>query len=385
MTREAGGLLAATVRLVRALRRRGVAASPADSLAAGRALDAVDVGDRHEVYLALRTVFMNAVDDRAAFDDAFAAVWRGESPLPDGSVPARTAGDDGSAAGDAAEHGPPAAAVSPERWLRPDESDGGAERVGVPTVSPREVLAQKDFREFGGADDIERFTRVARRIARRVERQPGRRWQPTRRGPRVDPRRTLRRALRTGGEAVELAYRRRKPKRTKLAALCDVSGSMDVYSRFLLRFLYALQNGFERVDTFVFGTRLSRITPQLRGRSWEHALERLSTDVRDWSGGTRIGECLAAFAERWERRVDRRTVVVVLSDGWDTGEPAVLERALRTIRRRARRIVWLNPLLGNPDYRPLTRGMQAALPHVDVFAPAHNLEALERLRTHLRV
>jgi uncharacterized protein len=175
----------------------------------------------------------------------------------------------------------------------------------------------------------------------------------------------------------------RKRRRTKLVVLCDVSGSMDLYSRFLLQVLFALQRAFARVETFAFSTRLVRITDPARD-SYRDALDALARLPRaGWSGGTKIGECLEAFRGGWPRSVDRRTVVVVLSDGWDTGDPDVLAGALRAIRRRAGRVVWLNPLLGSPGYEPLTRGMQAALPHVDVFAPAHDLPSLEALDRHL--
>src|SRR5206468_1337633 len=168
-------------------------------------------------------------------------------------------------------------------------------------------------------------------------------------------------------------------RRTKLVALCDVSGSMDLYSRFLLQFLYALQHAFARVETFAFSTRLVRITGALTRDEYRSALDALKRTETGWSGGTRIGESVAAFVAGWPRLIDRRSVVIVLSDGWDTGEPEVLAHAMRSIQRRAGRVVWLNPLLGSPSYKPLTLGMQAALPHVDVFAPVHNLASLEAL------
>jgi len=159
---------------------------------------------------------------------------------------------------------------------------------------------------------------------------------------------------------------------------------MDLYSRFLLQFLYALQNVFGRVETFTFATRLTRVSDLLRGPSYKGALRRL-TEVRDWSGGTRIGESIREFNQIWGRLVDRRTIVLLLSDGWDTGEPDVLAQEMLTLKRRAARVIWLNPLLGNPSYEPLTRGMAAALPLVDHFAAAHNLESLRRLAGHLNV
>jgi hypothetical protein len=160
---------------------------------------------------------------------------------------------------------------------------------------------------------------------------------------------------------------------------------MDLYSRFLLQFLYALQNVFGRVETFTFSTRLTRVTDHLKGAPYRHALRRL-TEVRDWSGGTRIGECLADFNREWGSRVlDRTTIVILLSDGWDTGDPELLAGELLKIKRRAGRLIWLNPLLGNPAYQPLTRGMAAALPILDRFAPAHNLQSLRDLESHLRL
>jgi uncharacterized protein with von Willebrand factor type A (vWA) domain len=197
----------------------------------------------------------------------------------------------------------------------------------------------------------------------------------------VDLRRTLRANL-TKGDLIDLRYRERKRKKVRLVLLCDVSGSMDLYSRFLLQFLFALQSVFGRVETFTFSTRLTRITEHLHARSYRQVLRRLA-EVRDWSGGTKIGESLAQLNREWPGLVDRRTIVIVLSDGWDTGEPELLARELLRIKRRAGRVIWLNPLLGNPSYEPLTRGMAAALPLVDDFAPGHNLAALRDLATKL--
>jgi hypothetical protein len=241
--------------------------------------------------------------------------------------------------------------------------------------------AEKDFSGFG-ADELQEIARLSRRIAKRLASRPSRRWKPVRRGSRVNLRGSLRASLRTGGELVDLSFKERKPKKTRLVVICDVSGSMDLYSRLLLQFIYALQNSLARVETFVFSTSLERITGHLKNRAYEKALESL-TSTRGWSGGTLIGPSLAAFNSTWSRLVDRRTIVIVLSDGWDTGDPKTLSSALATITRRAGRLIWLNPLLGSPTYQALARGMQAALPHVDVFAPLHNLQSLRALERHL--
>ncbi len=173
------------------------------------------------------------------------------------------------------------------------------------------------------------------------------------------------------------------PKRTKLFVICDVSGSMDLYSRLLLQFVYGLQNSFAKVESFVFATSLARITGDLKNKTYQRALDRLSANIRGWSGGTRIGASLSMFNDQWLRRIDKRTIVIILSDGWDTGEPESLAASLAQLKRRAGRLIWLNPLLGSADYAPVTRGMQAALPFISVFAPAHDLASLRALEPHL--
>jgi uncharacterized protein with von Willebrand factor type A (vWA) domain len=189
--------------------------------------------------------------------------------------------------------------------------------------------------------------------------------------------------LRTGGEIVKLSFKRRKQKKTRLIMICDVSGSMDLYSQILLQFAYGLQNSFTRVETFVFSTTIERITGYLKSNTYRHALDHLGANVRGWSGGTLIGACVAAFNSGWPKLVDKRAVVIILSDGWDTGEPDELGAALAAMKRRAGKIIWLNPLLGSPAYQPLVRGMQVALPHIDVLAPLHNLASLRALERHL--
>src|SRR6266705_1556690 len=246
----------------------------------------------------------------------------------------------------------------------------------VPGLSDREALMEQDFSTFP-AEQLDEVARLTVQIAKRLARRVSRRRKPTRRGGMIDLRRSMRANL-MKGEIIELRRRARRRRKVRLVLLCDVSGSMDLYSRFLLQFLFALQNVFERVETFTFSTRLTRVSDHLKGRSYRQVLRRL-TDVRDWSGGTRIGESLAQFNREWSRVVDRRTIVIVLSDGWDTGEPDLLAGELLRIKRRAGRVIWLNPLLGNPSYEPLTRGMAAALPLVDDFAPGHNLAALRDL------
>jgi len=358
------------------LRARGLSVTPAQSGDALRALELVDLADRAEVHRALRTVLASRPEEFSAFDATFDAFWL--SPPTSTAIDA-TRAPDGPTAIEA--HVPRIRDVALEFAGWSDPAEGEGEPVGLPGLSDLEATMGRDFSTFG-AEALDEVEGVARALARRLATRKSRRLRFTRRRGRVDLRRTIRLSL-SRGEPVELVRRERKILKTKLVVLCDVSGSMDLYSRLLIQFLYALQNQLGRMESFVFSTRLHRITEELRGESYRAALGRLG-DVREWSGGTKIGESLRTFTEEWRQLVDRDTVVIVLSDGWDTGEPAVLGEALRQIRRRAGKVVWLNPLLGSPDYQPLTQGMLAALPHVDAFLPAHNLDSLRALLGHLR-
>jgi uncharacterized protein with von Willebrand factor type A (vWA) domain len=203
---------------------------------------------------------------------------------------------------------------------------------------------------------------------------------PAGRAGLLDLRRTIRHSLRHGGEPLRLARRRRKWKRRPLVILCDISGSMDRYARLLLQFIYALAHRLDRVESFVFSTRLTCISRQLRRRNIDDALDEAARSVRDWGSGTRIGEALKHFNYVWARRVlGEGAIVLVISDGWDRGNIDLLAREMDRLHRSCRRLIWLNPLLGAAGYQPLVRGIQAALPHVDDFLPVHNLASLEQL------
>ncbi len=371
-------LQGAVVRFAALLRRHGLPVTLVEVTDAVRALEHLDLFDRAEVFLGLQTVFVSRVEEMPAFERCFNAFWRAtreEEPAMQGLIaPPDDLGpepppDTPGVAGQKRE------GVALEAWMDEEEAAAG-EPLGVPSVSDREALTAQDFSTFT-AEQLDEIARLTVQIARRLVRQVSRRRRPSRRRGPIDLRRTMRANL-MRGEIIEIRRRRRKQKKVRLVLLCDVSGSMDLYSRFLLQFLYALQNVFGRVETFTFSTRLTRVTEHLRARSYRHVLKRL-TDVRDWSGGTRIGASLAEFNSQWSHLLDRRTIVIILSDGWDTGDVDVLATELLRMRRRAARLIWLNPLLGNPSYQPLTRGMAAALPFLDHFAAAHNLDSLRAL------
>jgi uncharacterized protein len=374
-------LTAAVLRFADVLRRHGLPVALTQVMDAARSLDRLDLGDKNDVYLGLRTVLVGRPEDYPTYDRCFLAFWRAEVEGA-GGLPGLMS------APPSEQEAPPDARIETTRqkrdtlaldtWGEEDAETG--EPLSVPGVSDREALMTQDFSTFT-AEQLDEVMRLTIQIARRLARRLTRRRRPVRRGGRVDLRRTMRANL-SRADLIELRYRERRRRKVRLCVLCDVSGSMDLYSRFLLQFLFALQTVFGKVETFTFATRLTRVTDHLKTRSYRQALRRL-TEVRDWSGGTRIGESLGEFNRQWPSLVDRRTIVIVLSDGWDTGEPEVLAQELMRLKRRAGRLIWLNPLLGNPSYEPLTRGMAAALPLVDVFAAAHNLQALRDLAAKL--
>ena len=362
----------------RALRDRGLAVMPAETVAAVNAFGLIDSSDRNEVFLALRSILTMRIEDFPVFKELFDQFW---NRFPQKRVERETSLDSRlQTRRPLPKQTSRGLAFLLQHWATSREANG--EPCETPVASHIESRNPKDLTAFG-SEELEQITRVARRIVKRLARNPSRRWKPVRTGRRVNLRRSLRQSLKTGGELIELSYRQRKPKRTKLIVICDVSGSMDLYSRFLLQFVYGLQNSFAKVETFVFSTALSQITGYVKNKTYQRALERLSSRVTGWSGGTRIGASLATFNEQWLRRIDKRTIVIILSDGWDTGEPEQLASALSQLKQRAGRLIWLNPLLGSSSYEPLTQGMQAALPFIDVFAPAHNLASLGTLEAHL--
>lgn len=370
-----GDLSANVVDFCRLLRRRGLQVGPIEAADALRAMAAVEVTDRHEVYLALRAVLASGQEAQRIFDQAFWEFW-GSQPEPIDAPGAP--GQPGTLALDGQQ--------ALERVLLEwhddaDEAAGEGERV--PAYSPIEALTRKDFSTFS-ADELQEITAVVIAIARRVATRLSRRTRTARRGHLVDLRRTMRGSLRRGGEILEILRRERRLQKTRIVLLCDVSGSMDLYSRFLIQFVYALQHAVGRVETFVFSTGLSRITGSLAHEDLRAALDEIARRVPDWSGGTKIGRSLRRFlADYGPQVLDPRTVVIIISDGWDTGEVDVLEAAMAELQRRAAKVIWLNPLLASPGYEPICQGMRVALPYVDVFAPAHNLESLRRLERYL--
>ncbi|HEX9069225.1 MAG TPA: VWA domain-containing protein, partial [Ktedonobacterales bacterium] len=255
-----------------------------------------------------------------------------------------------------------------------EEADAGAQ--ATVSWSADEALRRKDFEDFT-PDELADAKRLLERIRWRLSLRTTRRRRSAPRGDAPDLRRTLRAAMRTGGEPLRLSWRRPRKAPRPLVILCDISGSMSLYSRLFLHFVHTVANGLDRVEVFVFGTRLTRITRQLARRSVDEAVTRVTTSVSDWSGGTRIGESLRTFNRLWARRVlGRGAVALIISDGWDRGDVRVLADEMARLRRNCHRVIWLNPLLGHEDYLPVASGMRAALPYIDDFLPANTLKSL---------
>ena len=365
------------MRFSRLLRANGVRTTTSEILEALEALAEVDLLDPQEFRLTLRTVLTGGREEIETFDLLFDTFWTtgpNDAQRDEDAADARGGRDEPEAS--------PAGGTP--HLLRP-EDEPAAGRLGNAAYSPLESLVKKDFQDFR-PEDATAFVRVARQLGRRLATRLGRRTSRERRGSSVDVRRTLRRNLSYGDAILELERKKRKVTKPRLVLLCDVSRSMDEYARFLLHFVYAFRQAFGSVEAFVFGTRLTRLTDHLRKGDVLSVVERISSEVPDWSGGTRIGESIEAFNDAFAPSlVGRHTVTIILSDGLDTGEKELMGEAMKELRRRSGRIVWLNPLLSDPDYRPLAGGMSAALPHLDVFAPAHNLASLQRLERHLRL
>jgi uncharacterized protein len=336
---------------------------------------------------ALRSLFCATHSDWEKFDEIFHAFWLGRgrrrartlsSSITESRAPLRRLAEASATRGPAGQ---------PDHVERRDGSeeaapaDGRSRREGA---SRYDSLASADLRHIVDPADIAEAHALAGRLARVMRARLVRREQARRIGRRLDLRRTIHRSVSHGGTPIDLAWHRRKIKPLRLVVLLDASGSMNLYTAFFVRFLHGIVDAFREAEAFVFHTRLAHISASMRDRDVARAVDRLSLIAQGIGGGTRIGESLATF-NRWHARrvINSRTAVMILSDGYDTGAPELLAGEMQRLRRRCRRIVWLNPLIGWRDYSPQARGMQAALPYVDLFAPAHNLESLAALEPYL--
>jgi uncharacterized protein with von Willebrand factor type A (vWA) domain len=370
-------MLEHVVRFSRALHAGGVPVNSASLVDFCRCCRYIDMGRRDDFYAAARATLVSHHDDLAPFDRVFRQYWEHLVILP-GHGTDEPAAEPGNTDADQRKAG---TLMAPT----PDDTRGStAGDDAVTAYSAEEVLMKRDLGAMT-EQEIEAARRLIAPLVALFANSQSRRLRRSRRGEQLDFRRMLRRQVMQGVDDVRLLHRRRRIKKTRLMLLCDVSGSMARYSRFLILFIYALQRQVGNLEVAVFATRMTPITELLRGRSVEDSLVRVAAFVQDWAGGTNIGASIREFNERYTAQMRRsRTVMLVLSDGWDRGDPTVMRREMAHLQRCADKLIWLNPLLGHSEYQPLTQGMQAALPFLDHFLPADNLASLARLAHLLR-
>jgi uncharacterized protein with von Willebrand factor type A (vWA) domain len=355
-------------------RVRGLSAGIQQTLAAVAATNSIVNVDRQQFAFALRTALSSSKQEWDLFAELFDAFWNESrlepKPASRGATETKTWTSKASSQ---------ALAVQSIGEAAPSEDEGKA----VSGASVERRIQKMDFSAVP-QDDLAALEKISLRLFRRMSLRLLRRLQIQELAGRVDLRRTIRQSIPHGGDPIDLAFRARKTQQNRLVMCLDVSGSMNSYSLFLVRFAYALQKYFKRVETFLFSTDVVEISDVLRTRDLPDALRGLSQKAAGWAGGTKIGESLRDIHHRYSRKLLwRNTVFIILSDGLDTGGPELLAAELRRIRRRVKKLIWLNPLLGLKEYEPMTRGMVAALPYVDIFAPAHNLESLLALEKYL--
>lgn len=389
----------------RVLREIGLDANPTRTIDLLRCLDFINIGQKEDFYEAGKAIMVRGPEEIPLYDYVFQMFWRRwptkeeldsnqnvmppdylgkqeqagdrekKNPLP----PQERNADENDRQNATEETQTVKRLVENQVDTAAEEANDDSDAEKQQTYSSSDVMQNKDFQDFT-TDELEEAKRLMSELRWSLAMRPTRRLTPARHGRKLDARRTVRRSLKYGGTPMELAWRNRKMKPRPLVVIADISGSMDLYSRLLLQFMHSLKQGLKYVETFVFGTRLTRITYELKSKNVDDALTAVSKNVKDWAGGTRIGESLETFNVRWARRVmGHGSIVIIISDGWDRGDVEVLKRSMARLQRLSFRLIWLNPLLGMDDYQPLTIGIQAALQYVDDFLPAHNFRSLQEL------
>ena len=361
----------------RLLRQMGVNVTTANEISWCKSIQLIDISERETFYHTARTNLVANQEGREKFDLAFNLFWR--HPRPE----FHTAEID--------EDSPEPSALQDlydgendeyilNQWLDfEDPNDDEGQEDDPIAYSVDEILTHKDFSEFT-SQDMEKAREIVAKLAAVLATRMSRRKVISQKGRYIDFRRSWRRSLTFGGEPIELLRKKQKIKKTKIMLLCDVSGSMDCYAKFLIQFIYGMQQELKEVDVAVFSTHLTNITGLLRRKGLTEGLNEVSNVVPDWSGGTKIGESLLEFYRQFATSFSAyRTVLILISDGWDRGDVDLLRRSMELLHRHAYKLIWLNPLLGSDTYQPICRGIRTALPYVDYFLPAHNLESLAQL------
>ncbi len=383
---EDGRLAENILYFVRTLRAAGLPVGPGKLLAAVEAVRAVGLDRRDDFYWTLHSVLVERRDQREIFDQAFQIFWRNPKYLDRlrGLLLPDITPEEHRQERQKELNRRLADALAPKR---PGEAEAQAQEEveldAVMTWSDQEVFREQDFEQMS-ADELNRAKRAVKQLSLPLQKVPTRRFEPSHRPPKADLRATLRAGLREGGDLLELRWKKRKHRPPPLVILCDISGSMSRYSRIFLHFMHAVTSDRDRVHSFVFGTRLSNLTRYLRQRDIDLALERCAEAVTDWSGGTRIGACLAEFNRVWARRVlGQGAIVLLISDGLDREGADGVAHEMERLHKSCRRLIWLNPLLRYDGYAPKSMGAKAMIPHVDDFRSVHNLDSLEQLAAAL--
>ena len=387
------------VTFYRKLRANGVTLSMQQELDAYRSLAHIDLFQYTDFYHALRSNLIVHQKDVSPFDSVFFEHWKNPEPEPEldgcpmgedplgqsfnGTEPPLDSGEKEREV--TMQTNSPQFSADQETedttiHHRPEETtapDGEAEEMSL--ACPCEQTQEKDFSNFKG-EELEQIKKIIQILAEKIRIRLSRRKNRNAREQFFDFRRTIRKNVRNGGDIFHLSWKSRKKEKNKLAVFCDVSGSMELYSQFLIQFLYGLQKSLYNMETFLFSTRLDRVTPILKRRDYENAIARISHSVHDWAGGTKIGDCLHTFNRKYASNVlYGKTVVIIISDGWDCGEEEVLREEMARLRKYAHHIIWLNPLMAHPKYEPVCMGMRTVLPFLDQFLPLYNLDSLTKL------
>ncbi|MCP1384485.1 vWA domain-containing protein [Runella salmonicolor] len=363
----------------RFLRASGISVGPDREADALKALAEINVGDEVQFYLALRSIYPQNRKQLREFDELYVKYWKELAKAVDSKI--KEDAEESKSKKKKNNQNGEASFEALKNWLSGNRQP---EQEELASYSLGEPLSQKDFGSYTD-EDLYEARKIIRTLVQRMAKTMSRRYEAARSGGQLDLRRVLRNNFRKGDEIIDLFYRRPARNKIRLVLLCDVSKSMELYSRFWVQFMFAFQNLYQSIETFVFSTRLCRITEDLKEMEYTKALENLTERVPHWSGGTDIGAVLREFVQEYAmRKLNSRTIVLIISDGMDTGVGDDLALNMERIRRKARRVIWLNPLAGSPDYRPEVKALKAVLPHLDLHAPAHNLESLKRVVEQLR-
>lgn len=360
----------------RYLRTKGLNIGPAEISDALEALTHISYTEHQHLQECLKAILARSRGQQLLFDELYEDYWKNQEKAVDSKIKHGESEEHKQKKKKSGSRKDPVL-QSLKSWLfNHEEQEDEAE---LAAYSSGEVLTQKDFSAFEEnelMEVMELITVIARSLATKFNR----RYQRQARAGIFDLRRSIRLNMRRGGEMLDLSFRQKRIRKLKMVMLCDVSKSMDLYSLFLVNFIYAFQSVYKKIETFVFSTSLHRITEQLQQKSFTLSLQLLENTIPNWSGGTRIGESLATFVSGYgEKFIDKHTIVLIMSDGWDTGDTKLLEDSMKYLQQKSAQVVWLNPLAGNPKYKPEVEGMKTAMPYIDVFASAHNVDSLRQL------